>query len=385
MGAATDKCRNAVMVLGFSHPHFLLIHSKIRDMYVETKGGSDHIGTMGITNSGKILLNPDFVMQLDKDELAGVMAHEMLHLVLAHHERKGGRDSWIWNVATDMCINKALQDDGIKLPKTALYPPGEYKGELFAETLFDWLVKNPEHVPPRPKGDPQPGAGCSPIDDGTKPDWRQTGIEARAMAQQAGKGSGGVGQLLAPRAAKIDWKKIVRSGFQLACSRPGRDYQTFVKRSRRSPIEGPQFPGWNGMGPRIAVCLDVSGSMNPKWLEVVVAEVKNLLKQFPGTRCYLNAHTSDVVWSGWVTDQSKAKVDEATQFSGGTDPCPAYADIKNQGKFDCMVHFTDCEFYGDSWPEVPAKHLIVGAFCRGEPYTKPPPGATVILCELEKM
>jgi hypothetical protein len=201
-GAATERCRNSVMVLGFSHPHFLLIHAKIREMYVETQGGNDPIGTMGITQSGKIILNPDFVMGLDKDELAGVMAHEMLHLVLSHHERRGSRDAWVWNIATDMCINSALRTDSIKLPKSALYPPSDYQGDLFAETMFDWLMKHPEHVPPKPQGQPQPGAGCAAIDDGTQPDWRQTSIEARAMAQQAGKGTGGVSTLLAPRQAK---------------------------------------------------------------------------------------------------------------------------------------------------------------------------------------
>jgi predicted metal-dependent peptidase len=380
---AVERCRNSVMVLGFSHPHFLLIHAKIRDKYTITGNGSG-IGTMGISVSGRISLNPEFVQTLDKEELAGVLAHEMLHLVLSHHERKGGRDSWIWNIATDMCINQALKTDNIKMPRSALYPPHEYQGDLFAETLFDWLVKNPQHVPPRPKGDPMPGAGCSPVDDtnGTPPDWRQTAIEARAMAQQAGKGTCGVSGLLAPRQPKIDWRKVIRSGFQMACSRPGRDYQTFSKRHRRSPADGVQFAGWHGLGPRIAVCVDVSGSMDRKWVEKIVAEIKNLLKQFPGTRCYMNAHTSDVVWSAWITDQSKGRVDEMAQFSGGTDPNPAYQDIKEQGRFDSMCHFTDCEFFGEEWPTPPARHLIVGAFTRGDHHTKPPPGATVIPCDI---
>lgn len=390
-GDAIKKCHNATLVLGFSQPHFLLIHSKIRDMYVETNGGGE-MTTMGITQNGQIMLNPEFVMSLDKDELQGVMAHEMLHLVLQHHGRRGGRDPWVWNVATDMCINQALKTDSIRLPKTALYPPPDYTGDLYAETLFDWLMKNPSKVPAKPKGTPMPGAGCSPMDgtgpsgqgvlDPNAPDWRQVGINARALAQQAGKGTSGVSQLLSPRVATIQWQKIIRTGFQMACSRPGRDYQTFQKRHRRSPAEGPQFPGWMGMGPRIAVCLDVSGSMDRKWLELISAECKNLLKQFPETKCYLNAHTSEVVYASWIRRETKAKIDEALQFSGGTDPKPAYADIKAQGSFDSLIHFTDTQFFDADWPQVPAKQLVVGAFTR-ECYTKPPKGAVVIPCTLE--
>jgi predicted metal-dependent peptidase len=382
-GEAIKRCKNQVMVLGFTHPHFLLIHSKISELYVETKGTPDDpVQTMGITATGKILLNPEFTMGMEKEEVTGVLAHEMLHLVLQHHERRGGRDPWLWNVATDMCINSALRTDGLKLPKSALYPPPEYSGDLFAETLFDWLTKNPDKVPARPKGQPAPGAGCSPIDDpnGKSPDWRQVGLEARALAQQAGKGTSGVATLLAPRTAKIPWNKVIRTGFQMAAARPGRDYQTFQKRHRRSPVDGPQFPGWMGMGPRIAVCIDVSGSMDRKWVELIVSECKNLLKQFPDSKCYLNAHTSDVVYSTWLNRTTKGKIDEAVQFSGGTDPNPAYIDIKNQGKFDTLIHFTDCCFF-DVWPEVPAKHLVVGAFTR-EPATKPPAGSTIIPCDI---
>lgn len=206
------------------------------------------------------------------------------------------------------------------------------------------------------------------------------------MAQQAGagKGSAGFAGLLAPRAPKIDWKKVIRAGFEQAAGRPGRDSQTFARKSRRSPAEGPQFPGWIGHEPKIALSIDVSGSMSKEWVEKIVSEVKGLLKTFPGTKCYLNAHTSEVVYKDWVNDRTTGKVEEATQYSGGTDPEPAYTDISEQGKFDSMIHFTDCEFFTPEWPQVPmnVRHLIVGGFTR-DPHTKPPPGSTYIPCEMQ--
>jgi predicted metal-dependent peptidase len=380
MGKATDKCRNAVFVLGFTHPHFLLIHQKIQ--YVEQTGGGG-VGTMGITAAGRILIDPTFVDKLEREELAGVLAHEMLHLVLLHHGRRGSRDTWMWNIATDMCINQALKMDGISIPKTGVFPPNEYKGELYAEALYEWLEKNRQYVPPKPiEGQSvQPGAGCSVIDEpnAESTDWRQVALEARALAQSVGKGNSAVAALLAPRQQKINWRKVIRHGFELACARSSRDWQTFAKRHRRSPMEGPQFPGWLGFDPRIAVLIDVSGSMDREWINQIVSEIKGLIKTFPGVSVYLVTHTGEVAWEGWVNQNTQAKIVDAVSFTGGTDPGPAYAAVKKVGRFDTLIHFTDCEFIGE-WPPVPARQLVVGAFKR-EMACKPPVGAHIIPCE----
>lgn len=385
--ATIEKCRNAVMVLGFTQPHFLLIHSRIRELYqIGTK--EQGIGTMGITAAGRILVNEDFVNKLSKEELQGVLAHEMLHLILLHHGRRGGRDAWMWNVATDMAINHALRLDDIKLPKDALYPPHEYHGDIFAEAVFEFLKKNPKHMPqskPDKNGQGEAGAGCGVIDDDTSgaPDWKQVGIEARAHAQSAGRGSSAVAALLSPRAARIDWKKIIRHGMEATASKPTRDFQTFSKRNRRSPEQGVQLPGWKGHQPTLCEVIDVSGSMDREWINQIVSETVNLMRSFAGIKVYLAVHTSELVYAGWLTENQQWKLNEAVSFSGGTDPEPAYAAARlaaKKGKFSSLIHFTDCEFYG-AWPQVPARQLIVGAFCR-EISCKPPPGSQVIFCDM---
>ena len=384
---AIEKCRNSVMVLGFTQPHFLLIHQRIRELYqISTK--EQGIGTMGITAAGRILLNVDFVNKLSKEELQGVLAHEMLHLVLLHHGRRGGRDAWMWNVATDMAINHALRLDDIKLPKDALYPPHEYHGDIFAEAIFEFLKKNPKHMPGAPKdGKGGAAAGCGVIDDDdpNSPDWKQVAIEARAHAQSVGKGSSGVAALLSPRVAKIDWKKVIRHGMEVTAAKVTRDYQTFSKRNRRSPEEGVQLPGWRGHQPSLCEVIDVSGSMDREWINQIVSETENLMKTFTGIKVYLAVHTSELVYSGWLSANEKWKLNEAVSFSGGTDPEPAYVAARaasKKGKFDALCHFTDCQF-GGHWPTpVPARQLIVGAFCR-ELETKPPIGSQIIHCEME--
>jgi predicted metal-dependent peptidase len=461
-----ERCRASVNVLGFTHPSFLLIHARIRDLYqVVSKGSSWDLDTMGITVNGRILINEKFVDGLSKEELQGVLAHEMLHLVLMHHGRRGGRDSWMWNVATDMCINHALRQDDIKLPQDCLYPPPEYNGDIFAEALFEWLKKNPKHMPKGkacPKcggtgkvkskagksgkgkdgkdpgdgqgkdgkdpgdgqgkdgkdgsggqdpgdgqgqgsgqGDPgdqdgdgkcscqkngRAGAGCGVLDEDDngnpdKPNWKQIAIEARAHAQAAGRGTSGVASLLAPRVPKVDWKRVIRHGFEATASKPSRDFQTYAKRNRRSPEEGVQFPGWRGYNPSIAVVIDVSGSMDREWINLIVAETISLMKTFTGVKVFLAVHTSELVWAGWLSSTETWKLSEAVSFSGGTDPQPAYDAVAaaTKGKADNLLHFTDTEF-GQTWPVVPAKHLIVGAVGR-QISTKPPLGAQVIFID----
>jgi predicted metal-dependent peptidase len=383
------------MVLGFTAPYFLLIHQRIRDLY-QVSNKESGMDTMGITSSGRILVNPDFVATLSKEELQGVMAHEMLHLVLMHHGRRGGRDAWMWNVSADMAINDALRHDGIKLPKNALYPPPEYNGDVFVEPIYEFLKKNPRHLPKSsgkagPDGTPgtqgAAGAGCGVIDDdgdGDGPDWKQISVEVRAHAQSmgVGRGTSGVAALLSPRVARIDWKKIIRHGMEVTASRPTRDYQTFARRHRRSPAEGVQLPGWRGHQPSLAEIIDVSGSMDREWINQIVSETINLMKTFSGIRVFLAVHTSELVYAGWLTQHTQWKLNEAVSFSGGTDPQPAYDAVKDakSGKWDTITHFTDCQF-GQSWPEVPARQLVVGAFCR-DIYTKPPDGSRIIYCEM---
>jgi len=166
---------------------------------------------------------------------------------------------------------------------------------------------------------------------------------------------------------------------ELTAAKLGRDWQTFAKRNRRSPAEGAQFPGWAGMSPRIVEIIDVSGSMDRKWVEEIVAETKGLLKQFTGINLYLITHTHEVTWEGWITSNTTVKLAEAVAFSGGTDPTPAYEAAKKAGRFDTMIHFTDCEFGLSKWPDVPARNLVIGAFLRTIS-TPPPPGAHVIPC-----
>jgi len=411
MDATIKRVRDAILAMGMQHPQFLLLWDRVKHRAQAT----DKVPTMAVDAAGTIYVNPKFAESLTAAEIGGVICHELMHLVYRHADRRGDRDHRLFNVAGDMVINDALRRDGITLPASALYPPPEYTGTLQTEPLFDFLLANPRKAPPPPKGgkdgepgDPAPGEGCGPIpapegegdaqmggestdeageggasapvlrDGESWDDLRET---VAAICDQIGKGNSAVRALLRPAPARTNWKRILRHGVTVAMAQQSRDVPTFARAGRR---ESPGLirPGWTGTAPKIAIVIDVSGSMDRKWVDEIAAECKSISRTFPGIRMRLTTHTAEVCWDGWVTDMGKGDtLADAVSFTGGTDAAPAYEAVARAGKFDAMVHFTDGEL---EWPSCPAKRLIVGAFgaaADGRPWKPFPHGAHVIPCQ----
>jgi predicted metal-dependent peptidase len=99
---------------------------------------STKIPTCG-TNGKVIVFNPFFLKGLNKVQLYGLIIHEVAHVALGHHLRRGARDFKIWNVACDYAINLILRDAGIALPKGGLISD-KYKDQS-AEQIYATLVK----------------------------------------------------------------------------------------------------------------------------------------------------------------------------------------------------------------------------------------------------
>src|SRR5436190_20366161 len=57
------------------------------------------------TNGKQHFWNPDFIEELDQDELIGTQVHESEHDARHHGTRRNGRDPWEWNIAGDLSIN----------------------------------------------------------------------------------------------------------------------------------------------------------------------------------------------------------------------------------------------------------------------------------------
>lgn len=88
--------------------------------------------------SQEIYINPS--ARLSLNELKFVLAHELLHAGLCHHERRQGRDAYYWNVACDYVINDWLVDMDIgEMPEVGILYDPALKG-LSAEDIYDRIV-----------------------------------------------------------------------------------------------------------------------------------------------------------------------------------------------------------------------------------------------------
>lgn len=78
----------------------------------------------GMWTDGRTLgYRPALVDALPLDTAVGLVAHEVLHIVCAHHLRRLGRDETLWNRACDYGVNAILAEAGFRLPQNALHDP----------------------------------------------------------------------------------------------------------------------------------------------------------------------------------------------------------------------------------------------------------------------
>ena len=192
-------------------------------------------------------------------------------------------------------------------------------------------------------------------DDELEREWRDVAIQAAQMDADASRGTGkgsGLANIVEIPAPKVRWASILRKGAAEAIQAAGRDHQTWSRRGRRSPAEGPQFPGWIKNAPKLAIVVDTSGSVSDKMLQAAIAEILSAL-QASEIPAYLVTHDYSVQWEGWITPRTRAKdITAAFTGRGGTRAAAAYKLVGEQrGRFDVFIHLTDCEL---DWPQFPA-------------------------------
>ena len=111
------------------------------------------------TDGRRLVYNPEFVAELTPAELEGVIAHEVMHVALAHHCRRGDRELQLWNEAADYAVNPILLDNGITLPGDLLIDPAFRN--LSAEEIYARLLKQQlaasQTQSPQPSGSPSSG------------------------------------------------------------------------------------------------------------------------------------------------------------------------------------------------------------------------------------
>jgi predicted metal-dependent peptidase len=220
-----------------------------------------------------------------------VVCHESMHMAMAHHCRRQGRDPKKFNVAADLALNPIIEDAGFRLPKCRLMPgEGSYKklprGKS-AEEYYGMLPPDP------PGGGGQQGSdpgGCGEVLDVPSPaeasDQEDQWKAAVVQAENAAKGRGQLPAGLARTVDKVvrppaDWKAVLRE----FVTRQAKSDFSWTRPNRRFIAQGLYLPGLHSeeLG-EVFVLVDTSGSIGQgRQLSAFANELDGILSSFDCT------------------------------------------------------------------------------------------------------
>ncbi|NLN93114.1 MAG: hypothetical protein GX130_07405 [Candidatus Hydrogenedens sp.] len=125
---ALEKAEDALRFVCIALPHLAGLAHSVHVVADKFKA------TVGVGPSGLITVNPGWFLSLSLEDAMFVMAHELMHLALRHHDRfEMGVDRQSMNVAADYIINDMLMVDLGRCdcpPADALYEPGARRFSL---------------------------------------------------------------------------------------------------------------------------------------------------------------------------------------------------------------------------------------------------------------
>ncbi len=371
--------------------HHLQISSEVRIQKARTTLLLDHpfFGTLLFRLGGKasrsvatmatdgvsLFYNQEFVETLNAAELAGVLAHEVMHPALQHHARRGDRSPARWNMACDYAINPILLDAGLTLPKDVLID-NRFRG-MSAERIYNLIEEEEKQedssgqsesqtengsggsedgslqndpcgaepsAPSTPGGvgqvldAPEPEAGEGPSIAEQAREWEIAVEQAETVAKVAGKLPGGVVRAKeASQAAGVDWRELLRRAWSDTIPS---DY-SWTRPNRRHIWAGLYLPGIASEGPgEIVIAVDCSGSVSPRQLGFFESEVRSILA---GQRPQLvHVLYFDAAVQKVETYQAGQPVSLSPVGGGGTDFRPCFDWLKERGIIvQTLVFLTD--------------------------------------------
>ena len=336
------------------------------------------------TDGYHIFFNPRWVARLSDSEMRGLLAHEVLHVLFTHADRRRERHPFLWNVACDYAINHLLVQRGFKLPKGGLISDqaeGKTSEQIYAllEKQFKprggigggsgankglQIPRLPGQRPQLPgtkpskgddAGDEVPEVGedlmdpddprVRPVRSADAPDREQLDELRRELRQDAlarlhGEGAGQFKQECnADDAARVDWRALLRAWL---ADRIKGDWASFpfskrmIHRGLFMPSPGMQVPS------HVVFAIDTSGSMSGELLASIVGELRAFREVFP---CRLSVLQCDAALQDVeeydAMDGYEVPKDFKILGRGGTDFRPVFKWLDRHAPSAVLLYATD--------------------------------------------
>jgi len=309
--------------------------------FIET----DKVSTMA-TDGRSIRWNPEFVEKLSDEEVAGVVAHEVLHVVFKHCLRQKS-NAEKWNVATDMVINDILINERIALPGGAILCKDEYK-KWNAERIY----KNLPNEINMPSWGIVTLTKASNGEDLSETERLQIEVELNSkilmaydLAKAVGKEPGNaIGELINElRNPQVDWKDVFNR--KIGGEQPD-DYTWKRPNKKIYYTQNIYMPSVEKYGAGdIIIAIDTSGSISNKEAEYFLTELNTISEIHKPNSITIIQCDSDIqdvkeYGQGEFIDNIRMK------GRGGTDCLPVFEYIENNNlPCDNFVYLTDLEMY----------------------------------------
>lgn len=256
----------------------------------------DCVATAAVAPDGTLVVNEAFLAELSDAEVAGLLAHEVMHPALDHFRRQGARVTERWNAATDYSVNLLVQEvvaqvgaRRFKLPNGALVDRA-YTG-MAAEQVYELLLPAIRSAArDRLGGDLRPdlaatgdGRALARGDEAAGrrvADTWAVSLVAAAQAQEQARGQGSlpgavrriVEGLTGP--PRLDWRTALER--YLSDALGPRVRRSWTRPSRRSESAGELLASHQPQGAKVAVMLDTSGSISARRLARALVEIQGI-------------------------------------------------------------------------------------------------------------
>jgi predicted metal-dependent peptidase len=330
------------------------------------------------TDGYHIWYHEQWVLTLTREELSSVIAHEVLHVVFGHADRRGERAPRRWNIAADLAINALLSAEGHPLPSGALLDP-QFWG-LAAEQIYDRLPKHSATLntyhPSGPGRSPQYDDLLDPDQtamgahrDADAPDREQRRHLRRILAEDMqGKLHGTSAAYFQHEVkpalnAPLDWPRVLR---QWLTDRVHDDWRPYPF-AKRYIHRGLYLPSVGVESPReLLFAIDTSASMPDEAMERAFTEIIALRDMFP---CRLTVVQCDAAIQSidefGVQDLAALPRVLSVRGRGGTDFRPVFDWLRREregGPGAVLIFLTDgFGSFPTTPPESPCIWLVIPA------------------------
>lgn len=328
------------------------------------------VPTACIDRKGNIFFNREFFTSLSDDMVHFVLAHEVMHMLLDHHSRLGGRQAYLWNVAGDVLINEMLHEHflqrGARLDLSSYITRQNLNFDIdhntmTTEEVYELIVKNAPKVRPKDPGEGeggiQDGSDLANFEPGNEPsgqdirtssedtpqnakEWADAGLEAATRSRMAGSCpefmERQIDKLLNPEVA---WNEVLAYYLRNKFCMKSKNRHTFTPPNRRYLYQDVILTSRIGKKkPSIAFSIDTSGSMSSDDIAKGVAEMDAIRRMYK-VPVYLLEADHTVHRAKWVQPNEQIP---SLKGGGGTSFVPVMDHLKEtKPDVDVLVYFTD--------------------------------------------